>query len=65
MHEADLENAVAAPAPEHVRAGLVADPITRCWAMVPRTFAQAPWAPAMRRALVVENLLGQAVTGWC
>jgi RimJ/RimL family protein N-acetyltransferase len=63
--EAELENVVAAPSAEQVRAGLVADPITLGWKMVPRTYAQLEWAPALRRTLVVENLLGQIVTGWC
>ncbi len=63
--EAELENVVAAPSAEHVRAGLVADPITLGWVMVPRTYALVPWAAALRRGMVVENLLGQAITGWC
>ena len=63
--EAELENVVAAPAADHVRAGLSADPITLSWVMVPRTYALVPWAATLRRGMVVENLLGQAITGWC
>lgn len=62
--EAELENVVAAPSEEDASAGLVADPFTLSWVMVPRTYAVAPWAATLRRELVVENLLGQIVTGW-
>lgn len=63
--DAKLENIVTAPTTDQIKGGLVKDPVTLLWSMVPRTYAQATWVRPLRSSLVVENLLGQVVTGWC